>query len=233
MKKVKVLNLVIVVWMACIVIGCETEKTTPMRRNRLFEFDLSSGKHFRFLYARYPELDTTFTEVIVGEDDSITTKTFLRDQPLTEIRSKLNESDVTLGSFTVFHPDDSGKPERLKGSIKRVSNLEGKYNGSELTVEIIPSFTKKISTNTRNTYSGDTVIVWNGEQLPALKFDMIQTVTTINRIMPLSKDEMQFSGTSYFAKGIGLIGEHSRRIVPDGGNEFYSSSWLIDIQKIE
>jgi hypothetical protein len=146
---------------------------------------------------------------------------------------KLDGKEMILAKHSIFYPDESGEMKELKGNIRRAAGVKGKYYGTDVTVDYVESLSKKITTITSQVYSSDTTFLWNGKLFPTVKFNMHQNAITVNRLFPVAKSEMKFSGATFFAEDLGFVGEYYSSDEPINGENIRSSMWLIGIEQLE
>ncbi len=212
--------------------ACDGDRK-PILRNEEFEFDRKLGKHVLFLYSRQPENDTIFTELRFVGNDSVISRTYTLDYDINEVKWKLNGQEMELVSNSYFIPDESGNQKRIAGKIIRAEGIPGKYHGASTVTEYVESLTKRTEDTFNQTYTGDTTFFWNGKQIPAIKFEIQSTAITVNRLLPVSRSEMKFSGATFFAKGLGFVGEYFTSDTLEDGTVFSASYWLVGIERLD
>src|SRR5690606_9578285 len=182
----------------------------PVKSIGEYEFPFSEG-HRRLLYTyfRTPQEDTVYMQIEkVIQDDSvfITISTFTEEYRILDRRFSLLGSNKQLVEETYYFPDEPGKYRLVKPNIlkQRILNPEAKYSGVEVKQEFYLDNDKFII-EIRETFEKDTLMQWGSDRVHALKFTTEAQSRNFPRFLSFFDNISKFSGSSYYAKDVGLI----------------------------
>lgn len=123
------------------------------------------------------------------------------DSSKTTIDNKLIETFTFLLSDTT---DNKQLP--IKGEIKEDKVIDNGTKFGQSVYKIVYTGNENVVTiSSVEEYLKDTILTWQDEQLDCIVTSMKSKIEFSNTTNPFAKQEIEYKGDSYFAKGIGLI----------------------------
>jgi hypothetical protein len=117
-------------------------------------------------------------------------------------------SDIKLiETFTFMSPDNSNSTHLpIKGEIKEDKIIDNGTKFGQSVSKIVYTGNENIVTiNSQEEYLKDTVLTWQGKQMNCIVTRMKSTIEFTSKKNPFAKQDIEYSGDSYFAKDIGVV----------------------------
>ena len=204
----------IIIFLPAIILSCSSGDTVEAIE-RIAEYDIPIGStsgEVVYTYMINPEFSTVTHRYKFTEDTEgavVNQKIYYNNELTFErrYRKSNNMSELLKEYYHEYPGSTTNIHERLEGDIRSYKNIEDgkRFKGLKSKISYLNSMNFRTYMEEEDTFVGDTVVMWNGNEIPSLKFRYKIITTTYIKYLPFRSDRTETIGTTYYVKGIGLF----------------------------